>query len=196
MLKTQKPDDKANHELIKHWKGLKKRPRIIALDLDYTLWPFYVDCHVDPPFTRRRLNEDIEIIVDSNGFDLSGYKEVTTILHTLKNYCFDDDQHLAVASRSTTEDLAKKLIEELGWTEYFSSFQIYPRNKINHMKQIMEELKFDKYEEVLFFDDEVTNIHTTSSIGVVAIEIDHQTGFNMDILKHGLTHFENRSKKK
>lgn len=188
-------NDEFDHDLIKHWNGLKKRPNIIALDLDYTCWPYFVDCHVDPPLAKRKLRHDFEIVVDSNGFDLSGYKDVTRILRTLRLKCLNENQHLVVASKSTTEALAMRVIGELGWREYFSSFQIYPRNKINHMKSIKEELKFEKFEEILFFDDDHTNISSTSSLGVVAIEVDQSTGLDMKTLKSGLNYYESKHKK-
>lgn len=191
-------NDLLDRDLVKFWQSLKRHPTVIALDLDYTLWPYYVDCHVDPPLTRRQLNSSLEIVVDSNGFDLSGFEDVTRILHTLKRHCLkSDEQHLAVASRSTTEKLARKVIDELGWSEYFSSFQIYPTNKIQHMKRIQEELKcFESFDEVLFFDDEVGNIKSTSSIGVVAIHVDDAHGLNMSNLKEGLEKYQKSGSKK
>lgn len=188
-----------DEELVKFWKSLERRPRVIAVDLDYTLWPYFVDCHVDPPLARRSLSKSLEIVVDSNGFDLSGFADVPRILHTLKHACLTQpNEHLAVASRSTTERLARKVIDELGWTAYFSSFQIYPTNKINHMKRIRDELNgsFDRYEDVLFFDDDFSNIKSTRTLGVCAVQVDESSGLSMKALRSGLQQYQAHSKSK
>jgi len=33
---------------------MSRKPRVIVFDLDYTLWPLYVDCSVTPPFRKDR----------------------------------------------------------------------------------------------------------------------------------------------
>lgn len=38
------------------------KPRLVVFDLDRTLWPFWVDTHVDPPFTRHRKGERPESV--------------------------------------------------------------------------------------------------------------------------------------
>ena len=156
--------------------------------MDYTLWPYFCDAHVNPPINKRKINHQ-EQVVDSCGFLIRGYSDVTKILKTLKEHCLEENQHLAVASRSTTRDLCMQSIELLGWKEFFSSFQIYPTNKITHMKAIREELKFKQFEEVLFFDDDYSNIKSTSSIGVYAYEVDQQSGVNITALVDALNKF-------
>ncbi|XP_043351934.1 magnesium-dependent phosphatase 1-like isoform X4 [Dermochelys coriacea] len=39
------------------FRGVSLPPCLWVLALDYTLWPFWVDTHVDPPFQRGRTGE-------------------------------------------------------------------------------------------------------------------------------------------
>ena len=132
--------DLVDSDIIRHWKSLKRKPSVIVLDLDYTLWPFYADCHLSPPLRKVSKSSAQVELIDNDGSKWKAFKDVATILYTLKTHCFSDGQHLAVASRSTTNELARDAIELFGWTSYFSSIHIYPKSKLIHMKAIMEEL--------------------------------------------------------
>lgn len=179
-------------DLINHWKSLENRPSVIVFDLDYTLWPYFIDQHVRPPIAKRINNSVIEI-TDKHGNGYKSYKDVTLILRTLKEKCLGNDGHLAIASKSTTCKLAMEAIEFYGWKQYLSSFQIYYRTKSNHMNEIKKELKFESFEEVLFFDDDHSNVGPTAKLGVLPYLVD-KDGLSKNAIMNGLTQFANKKK--
>jgi magnesium-dependent phosphatase-1 len=86
-------NDEISQELIQAWNKLKRKPDIIVFDLDYTLWPMYVDCHVYPPVKRGQKNGK-DVILDSHGRVVEAFPEVTKILRTLKGTYFGDVLHI------------------------------------------------------------------------------------------------------
>ena len=152
------------------------------------MWPYFCDCHISPPISKIKVNGHVQI-VDKEGFIVQGFADIKKILKTLREHCLNEDQHLAIASRSTAHDLCMQSMEMLGWKKYFSSFQIYEKSKINHMNEIKDDLKFGSFEEVLFFDDDYSNIKSTSSIGVFAYEVDQKKGADMNAIIDGLNKF-------
>ncbi|XP_048374245.1 magnesium-dependent phosphatase 1 isoform X2 [Sphaerodactylus townsendi] len=58
---------------------MSERPSLVVFDLDYTLWPFWVDTHVDPPFRKNRDGS----IQDRNGQPVRLYPEVQAVLEQL-----------------------------------------------------------------------------------------------------------------
>ncbi len=175
-------------ELIKAWNNLKHRPKIVVFDLDYTLWPYYIDSHVTPPIKAHENN-----FVDSYGDIYKPFKDVTRILRTLKEKCLGEGGHLAIASRSTTKNLAMQAIEIYGWMPYLSSFQIYPKIKDVHMYAIKKELSAE-FIEMLFFDDEERNYKPTADIGVVPFLVNQADGLNLQAMCEGLNRYERKFK--
>ncbi|KAK3398387.1 acid phosphatase-domain-containing protein [Sordaria brevicollis] len=80
-------------------------PSLVVLDLDYTLWPFYSDCHPWPPL--RALSGSV--LSDRNGENFSFYKHVPIILHLLQVA----GVKLAVASKSPVGDLCREMLKML-----------------------------------------------------------------------------------
>ncbi|XP_018323154.1 magnesium-dependent phosphatase 1 isoform X2 [Agrilus planipennis] len=158
-----------------------KKPKLIAFDLDYTLWPFRVDTHLTPPFTKGAQDN----IVDAVGARVSCYPEVPQVLKQL----FEDDYTLAAASRTGEKHGAFQLLDLFGWNEYFSYKEIYPSSKVKHFNQFRKQSGIE-FDEMLFFDDDCRNIAALERIGVVSVLV--KNGVNTNVIEEGLAEYARR----
>ena len=154
-------------------------PKIFVFDLDYTLWPFWIDTHVTPPLKATR---DGLFAKDRTGDHLAFYSEVPGILAA----CQAKSIQVAAASRTSAPDLARQLLGMLNIeehdasaadakagggsqgkisTSFFDNLQIFPGNKVRHMGKIQKALGVE-YKDFLFFDDESRNKNVESELGV------------------------------
>ncbi|KAF4988735.1 hypothetical protein FDECE_14946 [Fusarium decemcellulare] len=159
-------------------------PKLIVFDLDYTLWPFWVDTHVTPPL---KPNAQHTSATDKYGEDYGFYCDVPSILYTLPRA----GPKIGVASRTSAPGLARDLLKMLhiptpptplsedgtappptGKPEkpkkaldvFDGLMEIYPGCKIQHFKSLQKRTGI-QYEDMLFFDDEARN-RDTESLGV------------------------------
>nr|XP_012140052.1 PREDICTED: magnesium-dependent phosphatase 1-like isoform X2 [Megachile rotundata] len=126
---------------------MNKKPKLLVFDLDYTLWPFWVDTHVTPPF-KKKGND----VVDAHGQIIRYYKEVPDILKRLS-----EEYELGVASRTSEIQGANQLLKLFNWDKYFKYKEIYPGCKVSHFSKIQKASGID-YKDMIFFDDEHRNI--------------------------------------
>lgn len=147
-------------------------PKFMVFDLDYTLWPFWVDTHVTGPF--KALPNGLSA-KDRYGEECGFYNEVAMILSHIKAH----NIVLGAASRTSAPDLARSLLGLLRIPQneqdegskaktaitMFDHMEIYPGNKITHFKSLHKKSGLP-YEEMLFFDDESRN-KNTEELGVV-----------------------------
>lgn len=82
-------------------------PGLIVFDLDYTLWPLWVDTHVDSPLRRR--GNDINKVYDRNGQPLQFFPHVPSILFWLKRRGIP----IAAASRTSAPAVARQALNGL-----------------------------------------------------------------------------------
>ena len=172
-------------ELVDHWMMIENKPKVIVFDLDHTIWPFYVDLQVVPPF-RKKNCFGREVIVDSNDSEIECFKDIKKILNTLKWHCFKNSEHLAVASKALSNQVAFELIDLFGFNEYFSSVQIYSMPKTQHINAIKQEIQFENYNQVLFYDDNKFNIRDTKQMGVFSFLVNKNNGLDLKAVHKSL----------
>jgi len=142
-------------------------PKLFVFDLDYTLWPFWVDTHVTPPI---KASPDHSSAKDRSGESYAFYNEVPSILAQLKS----NGIKVGAASRTSAPDLGREMLRLLHVTdadgkkkkaiEFFDQLEIYPGSKITHFNKLQKSTGI-RYEDMLFFDDEARN-RNVESLGV------------------------------
>ena len=154
------------------------RPKLVAFDLDYTLWPFCVDTHVTPPFTKKA-----GTVYDACGEKVRPFPEVPTVLQWLH------EQGYLIAAASRTGEIrgAKQLVKLFDWEKYFKYAEIYPGCKKKHFSKFRGESGIE-YSEMIFFDDEGRNIRDLKELGVVSVLVPH-SGVTRKLVEEGLAEF-------
>ncbi|KAJ7641737.1 magnesium-dependent phosphatase-1 [Roridomyces roridus] len=133
-------------------------PKLIAFDLDYTLWNLWIDTHVTGPLRRSG-----DIVVDRYNAPIEFYTDVPAILRRLR----DQGVVIAACSRTSAPDLARQALTLIlvpgkdneplqPAIELFDDLQIYPGSKLKHFRAVHAKTGIP-YEEMLFFDDEPRN---------------------------------------
>ncbi|KAL1988351.1 hypothetical protein VTN96DRAFT_10034 [Rasamsonia emersonii] len=150
-------------------------PKLFVFDLDYTLWPFWVDTHVTPPVKPKDNNSRC---VDRWGESFAFYPAVSSILHA----CRTRNIPLGIASRTHAPDLARDMLKALHVIptfsdnpaantrsmralDYFDYVQIFPADKTQHFTRIHQASGIP-YEDMLFFDDEARNRNVQTELDV------------------------------
>ncbi|XP_008067914.1 magnesium-dependent phosphatase 1 isoform X1 [Carlito syrichta] len=106
---------------------MARLPKLAVFDLDYTLWPFWVDTHVDPPFHKSSDGT----VRDRRGQDVRLYPEVREVLGRLQGLGVPS----AAASRTGEIEGANQLLELFDLVRYFVHWEIYPGSKVTHFER-------------------------------------------------------------
>lgn len=132
-------------------------PKVVVLDLDYTLWPCWCDTHILMPLKAVSKTK----ITDKYGTLLSFFKDVESIIIELKK----NDVIIIGASRTATPRVAQELLSlfHIGnkpAITYFDSLQWGQGSKVRHIKKATEQLGLQdelKDGDFVLFDDEYRN---------------------------------------
>lgn len=133
-------------------------------DLDFTLWNAggeWCDCN-HPPYYRTNGS-----VFDSKGTHITLYPDVLEILTKLQK----QEKIIAIASRTSAPSNAMKLLNLFNICAFFHFKEIYPASKIQHMNNISRSSGIP-FSDMVFFDDEMRNIHDSSSLGIKSVYID------------------------
>jgi len=141
-------------------------PKLIVFDLDYTLWPFWVDTHVSGPL---RATSSGLTVKDRYGEGYGFYNDVSGILSAIRAKKIE----IGAASRTSAPELAREMLsllklpgEQAGKAiSVFDYLQIYPGSKTTHFAKLQKQSGLE-YSEMLFFDDESRN-RNVETLGVV-----------------------------
>ncbi|KAL1725388.1 magnesium-dependent phosphatase-1 [Schizophyllum commune] len=175
-------------------------PKLIAFDLDYTLWDLWIDTHVTGPLHRNKnaLNE----VRDRHNDVICFYKQVPDILHRIR----DAGVTVAAVSRTSAPNLARQALslllvppkrgdadgKVLKAESFFDEMEIYPGmpscSKLKHFKKIHERTGIP-YDEMLFFDDEHRNSEV-ESLGVTFCLV--RNGMDLQTFEKGLAEWRRR----
>ncbi|KAK3110395.1 hypothetical protein LTR53_015363 [Teratosphaeriaceae sp. CCFEE 6253] len=156
-------------------------PKMMVFDLDFTLWPLWIDTHASPPL---KPSKDGGLTVrDSSGSSFGFYSDVASLLVSLRQANIT----VGAASRTHTPDLARQMLSMLSVPsesgtsrkaiDMFDYMEIYPGSKTTHFQRLQKQTGI-AYEEMLFFDDESRN-RNVETLGVV-----------MQLVKNGVTRQE------
>ncbi|KAG1761408.1 magnesium-dependent phosphatase-1 [Suillus occidentalis] len=172
-------------------------PKLIAFDLDYTLWDFWIDTHVHPPLRRHHVTGKV---IDSQRKPktIAFYRDVPQIMHFLQAAGVT----IAACSRTDTPLLAREALDlilipprtgsndmkPIPAIKFFDQLEIYPSSKIRHFKKLHEKTGIS-YDEMLFFDDEWRN-QEVEELGVTFTLVPN--GLDDQILEKGLEEWRKR----
>ncbi|KYO20905.1 magnesium-dependent phosphatase 1 [Alligator mississippiensis] len=153
-------------------------PRLVVFDLDYTLWPFWVDTHVTPPFRHASAG----VVLDAGGRPVRLYPEVVAVLERLSSLGVP----VAAASRTSETRGAAQLLELFGLQRFLQQTEIYPGAKTAHFHRLQQDTGIP-FAQMLFFDDEPRNIQDVSNLGVTCVLV--PAGMTLALLARGLEAF-------
>ncbi|KAI8644915.1 magnesium-dependent phosphatase-1 [Parasitella parasitica] len=170
-----------------------KLPKMIVFDLDYTLWPEWIDCTSGPPYVYDELSNSV---INPSGESLGFFEHTATIIALVKAF---PDIRIGIASRTHTPEWAKSAIGLLRIPELDNStlmenvdhLEIYPGSKLKHFESLSEKSGI-ACSDMLFFDDESRN-REVCKLGVHFVHVNTKTGITPFQFENALHAFATNS---
>ena len=161
---------------------------LVIFDLDYTLWPFWVDTHISPPFHVKKIKESGEkILEDGYGFEIKLYPEVIQILEKAKK----EGILMGTVSRTLEPEYGKQLLKLMDLEKYFISCEFDTRTKTTPIKKIAKLAGIKEgIKRCILFDDETRNIRDIEKEGGVGVLVND--GLNMKEFENGIKVFKSQ----
>ncbi|WIA09098.1 hypothetical protein OEZ85_008511 [Tetradesmus obliquus] len=151
-------------------------PKVLVLDLDYTVWPYWCEMY-SPSDKPPGLYPEAGAIIDA---------------------CRERQMLVAAASRTPTPDVARAFMQKLGLDARFDNIQLIPaangydshsaQKDTCHLPNIRQATGCE-YSSMLFFDDERGNVTKVSRLGVCSVLVPTSVGLCLKTFKEGLDKF-------
>lgn len=190
-------------------------PRLIAFDLDYTLWDFGAN-RLSPPLVQ---DHTTGIVCDSpttrDGTEstptiIKFHREVPMILKNLRSLGVTVAACSRTSAPKTAAEALKLIriadstdIKSLSLSEasnthtgttpaldFFDQLELYRTDKTVHFKELHIKTGLP-YSEMLFFDDETRN-RDVETLGVTFILVPEGRGMDMELLEQGIQEWRRR----
>ena len=161
---------------------------LVVFDLDYTLWPFWVDTHISPPFKVKRTKDSGEkILEDGYSFEIKLYPGVFEILEKAKK----EGIKMGTVSRTLEPEYGKRLLKLMDLEKFFVSCEFDPGTKVSSIKKIAEMAGIrGGIRKCLLFDDETRNIRDIENAGGIGILLGN--GLNKEKFEEGIRKIKER----
>ena len=157
---------------------------LVILDLDYTIWPFWADTHVSPPFEIKSKNSNNQIIInDSRGFEIKLYPEILSILEKAKK----EGIPIGTVSRTEKPSYARQILKLLDLPKFFVATEFDTGPKVRSIEKIAKSIGINGgIKNCILFDDETRNINDIERAGGTGILVDDSRGLTMEIFEKGI----------